>query len=89
MVAPVPLGPGLYELQYRRECYTKVRDKFERISDRDETIPARPGAYRVLRGSYTTVSKEAQRLNELQYRAGFLDYLYWPELVATSASNAA
>lgn len=69
-----------FELHFRREAYKRVGGKFVRDEDRDERLPERPEAFVPRRGSYTYVSNEAVRLNDVQMRAGFLDHLYFPDV---------
>jgi hypothetical protein len=72
-----------FELRFRKEAYTKVRGKLTRNSDRDSVLRDEPPDFHRTQGSYKTVSDIANRLNDVQFRSGFLDYLYFPEVVET------
>ena len=74
--------PLLFELRYRRECYRVEGAKLTRDSERDARIPAEPTWFKPLRGFHRQVADEAKRLNTAQERSGFLDYFYFPEVVA-------
>lgn len=74
--------PLLFELRYRRECYRVEGAKLVRDEDREKTVPAAPAWFKPMRGFHGQVHAEAKRLNTVQERSGFLDYFYFPEVVA-------
>lgn len=55
---------------------TSVRDeeRYAKLSDQPPGLPD-------IRGSHALVSSYACKLNESQINSGFLDYLYYPEIV--------
>lgn len=73
-----------FELHVRRECYNRVRGKLIRDSERDQRIPHEPPYFRRTRGTYKAVSDEANRLNEMQRKSGYLDYMFFPEVADTA-----
>ena len=75
---PEPLA---FELRYRRECYRRDRGKMVRLSDRDQTLAEKPFWFKPTYGSYAEIAKKAVKANEAQINAGFIDYLFWPEVV--------
>ncbi|WP_104087080.1 hypothetical protein [Arthrobacter sp. GMC3] len=70
----------LYELTASRRGLTEVRGRLVESIARLEVLPKIPADFRSLIGSYKRVSDESVRRNEVQIRAGFLDYVYHPEL---------
>lgn len=64
------------------------KEVWEKDTDRARRLAARPHGFQPLRGSYKEVAAEATRLNAVQQRAGFLDYLYFPEPVGSSLLGA-
>lgn len=77
-----------FELRYRKEAYHKVRGKLERLEERDRQLRDIPPDFSESRGAYNTISAIANRLNQAQLRAGFLDYLYFPEVCPPIGANA-
>lgn len=69
-----------FELRYRKEGRVKVRGKMTRDPDRFASLPDRPAQFDALVGSYKKVSDQAKRLNDVQTRSGFMDYLFFPEV---------
>lgn len=74
-----PTKPLIFELRYRRECYTIVRGAFLRADEKDKDIPERPKSFHPFTGSHEQIAKKATELNELQHKNGFQFYFYWPE----------
>lgn len=70
-----------FELKARRECYRRERGKWVRFTDRDRELPHEPQGFKPTFGSYAEVARKATRANEAQQFAGFIDYLFWPEVV--------
>jgi hypothetical protein len=81
-------GGLLFELRYRMEAYDKdTRGRFIRNSEKDASLPDIPPQFQNARGSYDKVAVHAVRLNEIQRRAGFLHYLFFPEVVDTAGAR--
>lgn len=74
-----------YEMTVTPRALAEVKGKLVEDVERLKGLPARPEHFRTLVGSYQRVSNEAVRRNEVQLRAGFLDYLYAPEPVKVKA----
>ncbi len=75
--------PLLFELTFRRECYrVEAGPKLVRLPERDAEVPERPSWFMPLRGFHGQVHAEAARLNKMQEQSGFLDYFFFPDLVA-------
>lgn len=81
----------LFELQYRRECYTvdnfdpslnTLNAKLTRFSERDSRVSTEPSWFKPMRAFHKEVAAEADRLNRAQLRAGYLDYFFWPEIAS-------
>ncbi|MBK5238952.1 MAG: hypothetical protein JJE28_07580 [Actinomycetales bacterium] len=77
-----PIKPLTFDLRYRKEAYIKVKGKMVRNSEQDGSLPDRPAQFATTRGSYGYIATLAARLNEAQYRSGFLHYLFFPEVAA-------
>lgn len=82
-------GGLLFELQYRRECYAIQNGKYIRLEERDTEIDPDTGelkvplvspSYTPMRGSHKDVFKEADKLNKIQEKYGFMDYFYFPDV---------
>jgi hypothetical protein len=74
-------GGLLFELiATKKGCEKDHRGKLVTNDDKLAELPDQPDFER-MRGSYSKISAEAIRLNEIQLRSGFLWYLYAPEPV--------
>jgi hypothetical protein len=78
-----------YEMTVTPRALAEVKGKLVEDVERLKGLPARPEHFRPHIGSYMRVSNEAVRRNEVQLRAGFLDYLYAPEPVKVAAKPKA
>lgn len=87
MTAPSPHLE--FELCYSPKAQIKKAGKWEEVPDRLEQLDPVPTLYRELRGDYKTVSEKATELNEIQLRASFLDYLFFPEVLTPAGEGVA
>lgn len=78
----------LYQLTTSKRALTGLRGKLVENAHRLEILPDVPPDFRPLVGSYKRVSDESVRRNQLQERAGFIDYLYHPELYVEAKTSA-
>lgn len=72
-----------FELKVRRECYRREHGKLVRFVDRDRELPHEPSWFKPTYGSYNEIRKQAVKANEQQIAGGFLDYLFFPEVVTS------
>jgi len=73
--------PLTFELRYRKEAQIGTRNKAVRDSDRYNALSDTPAQFNAVKGGYPIVAAAAARLNEAQIRSGFLDYLFFPEVI--------
>lgn len=83
--APAPLS---FELKFSRRGAIKKNGKWEDVPGRAEELDLVPTLYTPLTGTYDVVAKQASKLNEMQIRGSFIDYLFFPELVAADRASA-
>lgn len=95
MTATVTVQPLVFELKYRKVAapYERPRagqnwDK-EEWGERDEaryaTLPSTPAGFTPMKGAFPLISSRADFLNLQQFRAGFIDWFWYPETVPSES----
>ena len=89
MVAPAV--PAMkFELRFVPEGSEVVRTDdngkkvWERVPARRDHLRPVPVAFKRVTGTYREVSEAAVRLNDVQMRSNYLDYLYFPDPVGST-----
>lgn len=76
-----PIDPPVCELRVKPLGMFSRAGKMVADEGRLSRIPKVPVAFRRFEGSYAEVSAEAVRRNNFQEKSGFLDYLYYAEVI--------
>lgn len=74
-----PLEHTKHRVWYRPVGMLNVQGVLTQARHRLERLDRTPAFFRHFEGSYEEVSIEAERLNQIQTRSNYLDYLYFPE----------
>ncbi len=75
-----------FRLAFRKEPHAMRAGKMRRVVERDAELPDTPPQHNDVTGPYGVVAAEAVKLNDAQLRSGFLDYLFWPEIVTPTTA---
>ena len=78
---PEPLRALTFRMAYRKEGQVQRAGKMRLDEERFASLPDVPPQLNDVSGAYSTVSAESVKLNDAQLRSGFLDYLFFPEVV--------
>lgn len=80
--------PLMFDLCYRAEAYDFTEaGGYLRRPDRDATLEVPPKGFKTLRAHHGAVSKHADYLNDIQRRAGHMDYFFFPEMAEEAGAR--
>jgi len=79
----------IYELTVSPRGAIMSYGKLEENPARLVSLPAKPTGFRPKEGTYAAIAALAVRLNEIQIRSGFLDYIYAPDIYAPDIKTMA
>lgn len=68
-----------FVLQFVRRGVIKKNGKWEEVAGRVDELDPNPTLYSPLTGDYVTVANRATKLNEMQLRSSYLDYLFFAD----------
>ena len=67
------------DLAYSRKALVRQGAGWVVDQERKKSLPLAPASFVSVRGPYGQIAKHATKLNELQQKSGFWDFIFHPE----------